>query len=300
MCTFNGESEYAIMFGPDVCGAQNRGHVIFHHNGKNFLTKKEFPVPKDTKTHLYRLTVHPDQKPIVSSWRTIGTFYAPRSIADPNAKKPAGWVDEERIVDESHKKPENYNQIPRTIPDPEATQPEDWDTEADGDWEAPREWEPKMIVNHAYKGEWKAANIPNLKSKEDPHLAHYRIGGVGLDLWQVKSGPIFDDIMVTTDKVVADKYLGQWKEKNVREKELVAEIEAKAAKEKEFKDNEEKEREVKEKAEAEGDGKAGTENTFKVAEDVEAAGGGVENKGKKKKVESDGFDELDDLDEGQS
>ncbi|KAG0340682.1 hypothetical protein BG005_003155 [Podila minutissima] len=33
---FNGESKYAIMFGPDVCGAQTRVRVIFSYKGKNF------------------------------------------------------------------------------------------------------------------------------------------------------------------------------------------------------------------------------------------------------------------------
>jgi hypothetical protein len=46
--------------------------------------------------------------------------------------------------------------------------------------------------------------------------------------------------VVTTDKAVASKYLGRWKENNVMEKELVAEIEAKAAKEKEAIDKEAK------------------------------------------------------------
>jgi calreticulin len=60
--TFNGDSKYAIMFGPDICGPQNRVHVICNHSSKKLLTKKEFLVPKDTITHLYRLTVHPNQK----------------------------------------------------------------------------------------------------------------------------------------------------------------------------------------------------------------------------------------------
>ncbi|KAG0249131.1 hypothetical protein BGZ95_007675 [Linnemannia exigua] len=94
------------MFGPDVCGAQKRVHLIFHHNGKNFLTKEEFPVPKDTKTHLYRLT-----------------------MGNPELK----------------------------------------------------DWEPNMMTNLAYKGEWKPSRIPNPAFKEDPSLEHYRTGGVGLD-----------------------------------------------------------------------------------------------------------------------
>ncbi|CAO3565724.1 unnamed protein product [Mortierella alpina] len=278
---FNGDSEYAIMFGPDVCGAQNRIHTIFNYKGKNYLTKKEFPVPRDSKTHLYRLTVHPDQKYslLVDGEVMIDhvlleehwDVYAPRTISDPNDKKPADWVDEKEIEDPSHVKPENYDSIPRYIPDPEATQPEDWDTESDGDWEAPEipnpdfeEWAPKFIPNPAYKGEWKAAEIPNPDFKEDPELAHYKIGGVGLDLWQVKSGSIFDDIVVTSDAEVADKYLSQWKQNFDKEKALVAALDEKL---KQKEENEKKEREAAQALADEAKEKAKTEEDSKDEKD---------------------------------
>ncbi|KAF9132986.1 hypothetical protein BGW39_010879 [Mortierella sp. 14UC] len=240
---FDGDSEYAIMFGPDVCGPENRVHIIFNYNGKNLLSKKLYPVPKDSKTHLYRLTVHPDQKfslmidgdvmedkvAIESNW----DVYAPRTIPNPEETKPADWVDVQQIEDPTHVKPANYDEIPRYIVDPEATQPEDWDPEADGDWEAPEiqnpdfeEFVPKFIPNPEYKGEWKASEIPNPEFKEDPELAHYKIAGAGLDLWQVKSGSIFDDIVVTTDAAVADKYLESWKTNFKTEGELVAALDA--------------------------------------------------------------------------
>lgn len=267
--TFNGESEYAIMFGPDICGADNRIHVIFNHKGKNYLTKKEFPVPRDSKTHLYRLTVHPDQKySLLIDGDTVvdkvsleehWDVYVPRTIADPNDKKPADWVDIKHIEDPTHVKPEGHDDIPRYIADSEAKQPEDWDVEADGEWEAPEianpdfeEWEAKFIDNPEYKGEWKAAEIPNPEFKEDPELAHYKIGGIGLDLWQVKSGSIFDDIIVTSDAEVADKYLSNWKSNNEKEKEIIAALDA--AKEKE-------EKEKAEAAKAEEEAKKKVEET---------------------------------------
>ncbi|KAG0219821.1 hypothetical protein BGX33_000122 [Mortierella sp. NVP41] len=240
---FDGDSEYAIMFGPDVCGPDNRIHVIFNHNGKNYLSKRQYPVPKDNKTHIYRLTVHPDQKfslavdgnvledkvALEKNW----DIYAPRTIPNPEESKPADWVDAKEIEDPTHVKPANYDDIPRYIPDPDAAQPEDWDAESDGDWEAPEiqnpEWEefvPRYIPNPEYKGEWKATDIPNPDFKEDPELAHYKIGGVGLDLWQVKSGSIFDDIIVTSDAAVADKYLENWKANFKVEGELVAALDA--------------------------------------------------------------------------
>merc|ERR1711990_1022232 len=39
---FNGDSEYNIMFGPDICGSSTeKTHVIFNYKGKNLDEKKE-------------------------------------------------------------------------------------------------------------------------------------------------------------------------------------------------------------------------------------------------------------------
>merc|ERR1712054_201765 len=37
---FEGSSEYNIMFGPDICGATKKTHVIFNYKGKNLDKKK--------------------------------------------------------------------------------------------------------------------------------------------------------------------------------------------------------------------------------------------------------------------
>ncbi|KAF9928125.1 hypothetical protein FBU30_002627 [Linnemannia zychae] len=62
-----------------------------------------------------------------------------------------------------------------------------------------------MIDIPAYKGEWKVASIPSPEFKEDPYLGYYRIGRIGSDSRQAKSGSIFDDIVVTLDASVAIK-----------------------------------------------------------------------------------------------
>lgn len=41
-------------------------------------------------------------------------------------------------------------------PDPDASKPEDWDDEMDG------EWEPPMVDNPDYKGEWQAVGQSRL------------------------------------------------------------------------------------------------------------------------------------------
>lgn len=58
---FNGDSEYFIMFGPDVCGTSTKKvHVIFNYKGKNHLIKKEITAPTDQLTHVFTLIVKAD------------------------------------------------------------------------------------------------------------------------------------------------------------------------------------------------------------------------------------------------
>merc|ERR1711881_351354 len=114
----------------------------------------------------------------------------PKKISDPEDKKPDDWVEEKRIVDKDAKKPE------------------DWDDEEDGEWEPPMinnpeykgEWKPKQIDNPAYKGEWVHPEIDNPDYAPDDTLYKFDdIGHVGFEIWQVKSGTIFDNILVTDD-----------------------------------------------------------------------------------------------------
>jgi len=59
--TFNGDSTYSIMFGPDICGSSTkRVHLIFNYKGKNHLINKNVPCESDETSHLYTLIVNPD------------------------------------------------------------------------------------------------------------------------------------------------------------------------------------------------------------------------------------------------
>merc|ERR1711942_210318 len=69
------------------------------------------------------------------------------------------------------------------------------------------EWKPKEIVNPDYKGPWVHPKIPNPEYKHDPTLYRYDdIAGLGFDLWQVKSGTIFDNILITDDVAEAEAF----------------------------------------------------------------------------------------------
>lgn len=127
-------------------------------------------------------------------------------------KKPEDWVDEKRLVDD------------------EAQKPKDWDDEEDGDWEAPMkdnpeykgDWNANRINNPAYKGFWEAKKIENPDYEDDDNLYKFAdFGFIGFDLWQVRGGTIFDNILLTDDVAEADEFAKKWKELSSHEKTKV-------------------------------------------------------------------------------
>merc|ERR1712139_442490 len=269
---FEGSSEYNIMFGPDICGSSTKKtHVIFNYKGKNLDKKKEVRCESDTLSHLYTLIVKPDntyEVQIYTNKVDSGSlsdgwdFLEPKQIRDPEEKKPADWVDEAEMDDPEDKKPEGYDDIPAKIADPKAKKPDDWDDESDGTWEAPQidnpdfkgVWKVKRIKNPAYKGVWEAKLIDNPKFVDDDKLYSYpKFSTVGIDIWQVKSGTIFDNILITDDvdyaKAHADK---TWKAQKDGEKAM----KEKADEEKRKKDEEERAKKEEERKKKEEEDKA--------------------------------------------
>jgi len=233
---YNGDSQYNIMFGPDICGATKRTHVILTYKGKNYLIKKEVRCESDQFTHLYTLTINPDNTyevlidgesvakgSIAEDWDILPS----KEIKDPAQSKPVDWVDAKKIADPEDVKPTGWDDIPKEIADPSATKPEDWDEELDGEWERPTidnpeykgEWQPKLIDNPAYKGEWVHPLIPNPDYTEEPNLYLFESNKyVGFELWQVKSGTIFDNILITDDAAEAEKWAEKTKATREAEK----------------------------------------------------------------------------------
>jgi len=216
---FGGDTQYGIMFGPDICGGTKRTHVILHSydKGEGLLIKKDVPCETDEFSHLYTLVVRPDNTfEVFVDNKSVRSgkledefdFLEPKEINDPDQSKPADWVDTPKIPDPEDVKPEGYDDIPAEIPDPDVAKPEDWDDEDDGEWEPPMidnpeykgPWRPNMIDNPDYKGPWVHPQIPNPDYKYNDKMYAVCPDGcshVGFELWQVKSGTIFDDIIVT-------------------------------------------------------------------------------------------------------
>merc|ERR1719313_1784934 len=262
---FTGDSKYNIMFGPDICGSSTKKtHVIFNYKEKNLDKKTEVRAESDTLSHLYTLIVKPDNtyevqidmnKVDSGSLSEGWAFLEPKQIRDPDEKKPSDWVDEAEIDDPNDKKPDGYDDIPAKIADPKAKKPDDWDDESDGTWEAPQ------IDNPAYKGVWKAKRIDNPKYAPDDKLYSYKsFNAVGIDVWQVKSGTIFDNILVTDDveyaKAHGDKTWKAGKDAEKAAKDKADEEKRKADEEKRKKDEEErKKKEAEDKAKKEAEKK---------------------------------------------
>merc|ERR1711871_1413867 len=220
-----GESKYNIMFGPDVCGSTKKVHAIFNYGGSNLDHKKNVMCETDQLSHLYTFIVNnkdntyevqvdgvkKESGSTLEDWPIL----KPKKINDPAISKPTDWVDTTEIPDPEDKKPEGWDDVPAQIADPEATKPEDWDDEDDGEWEAPMidnpeykgEWKAKMIKNPEYKGEWEHPQIDNPEFVDEKEPTKYgSIDYVGFDLWQVKSGDIFDNIIVTDDPAEAKAF----------------------------------------------------------------------------------------------
>ncbi|XP_039837629.1 calreticulin-like isoform X3 [Panicum virgatum] len=187
---FGGDTPYSIMFGPDICGySTKKVHAILTKDGKNHLIKKDVPCETDQLTHVYTLIIRPD---------------ATYSILIDNEEKQTGSVYEHWDI-----------LPPKKIKDPEAKKPEDWDDEEDGEWTAPTipnpeykgPWKQKKIKNPNYQGKWKAPMIDNPDFKDDPYIyAFDSLKYIGIELWQVKSGTLFDNIIITDDPALAKKF----------------------------------------------------------------------------------------------
>ncbi|XP_050280351.1 calreticulin-3-like [Quercus robur] len=122
--------------------------------------------------------------------------------------QPADWEDREYIDDPSEVKPEGYDSIPKEIPDPKAKEPHNWDDEENGAWKPPKvpnpaykgPWKPKKIKNPNYKGKWKTPWIDNPEFEDDPDVYGLKpIKYVGIEVWQVKGGSVYDNVLICDD-----------------------------------------------------------------------------------------------------
>jgi calreticulin len=172
----------------------------------------------------------------------------PATIPDKDAKKPDDWNDEDdgalpgrpaaRWTAPAHTLPARPAPAPQhCILLPSAPRAQLTSVPRcclAGEWEPPvipnpeykGEWKPKMIDNPAYKGIWVAPDIPNPAYVHDDTLYQYKdLKYVGFELWQVKAGSIFDNIIVTDSLDEAfDLAKSTWEKNKDAEKEMMEKV----------------------------------------------------------------------------
>mmetsp|Transcript_97742 Transcript_97742/g.179090 ORF Transcript_97742/g.179090 Transcript_97742/m.179090 type:complete len:394 (+) Transcript_97742:90-1271(+) len=236
---FGEPTPYNIMFGPDRCGYTSRTHLIFHHKGVNVLKKTDMMYKQQPPftSHLYRMTLYPNNTVkvdidneeayfgIISEDWDMGLA---KEIPDPESIKPDDWEEESFIDDPEEPKPEGWiDREFQRIRDPKATKPPDWDEAEDGLWEAPMitnegfrgDWSATRIKNPVFKGYWEQKKMTNPEFHHDPDIYKYKdFGFIGIDLWQMVSGTLFDNIIITDDLAEADAFAEKFKKLNELEK----------------------------------------------------------------------------------
>ncbi|XP_076889731.1 calnexin homolog isoform X2 [Bidens hawaiensis] len=203
--SFDNNSPYSIMFGPDRCASTNKVHFIINH--KNPVTGQYIEhhlispplVPSDKMSHVYTAILKPNNEVVImidgverktANFMTPEHFYPslipPKTVPDPEDRRPSDWDDVKTIFDPNVEKPDDWDEDapmyiadedavkpdgwlddePIEIDDPEAMKPEDWDDEEDGEWEVPKITNPKCEDGPGC-GEWKRPmkRNPNFKGK---------------------------------------------------------------------------------------------------------------------------------------
>ncbi|XP_054710195.1 calreticulin-like [Uloborus diversus] len=218
------KTSYLLMFGPDFCSPHvHKIHVIFNYRGKLVPMEWDIRWPYDKYSHLYTLIIYPNKRYTVKidnldvaegtledDWK----FLPPKKIENFKARKPKDWDENFEIYDPSDQKPDDWDQ-PEYIFDKKATKPDDWNEDIDGAWEPPLvknpafkgPWKPRKIRNANYKGPWIRPFIDNPDYFDDPDLYVFEeICGIGIDVWQVESGTIFDNILISDDPGEAEEH----------------------------------------------------------------------------------------------
>ncbi|CAN1268137.1 unnamed protein product, partial [Linum perenne] len=105
--------------------------------------------------------------------------------------------------------------------------PEDWDDEEDGEWIAPTMINPEFTFFHLFIHSFR---IVFAEFKDDPEIYVFpNLNYVGIELWQVKSGTLFDNVLICDDPEYAKKFAEEtWAKNKDAEKAAFDEAEKKA------------------------------------------------------------------------
>lgn len=222
---FHRDSPYLLTFGPDVCKPSTHKLLfIINRNDTNYDNHKYVDSFYDELTHAYTLIIFANRSyeirldgevAVAGLLDTDFELGGSEMMPDPDDMMPPDWDDKEMIPDPDDVKPADWDDLP-IIPDPDAEEPENWKEDVQGKWHPPLIqnprynglWKPRMIPNPNYKGGWVPRMIPNPAYFRDSGFGVFEdIAYVGIEVFQVKPGAIFDNILVTDDIEYAEKKL---------------------------------------------------------------------------------------------
>uniref|UniRef100_A0A8C9PKT5 Calreticulin-3 n=1 Tax=Spermophilus dauricus TaxID=99837 RepID=A0A8C9PKT5_SPEDA len=188
----NGKSQYYIMFGPDICGFDiKKVHVILHFKNQYHSNKKSIRCKVDGFTHLYALVLRPDLSYEV---KVDGQAIESGSIE-------YDWnLTSFRKMEESSAESKDWNQA-KDAKAQDGLKPEGIDKDI---------WLHQKMKNTNYLTQYDLSEFEN-------------IGAIGLELWQVRSGTIFDNFLITDDEEYAENFAkATWGETKGPEREMDA------------------------------------------------------------------------------
>uniref|UniRef100_A0A8C2YK98 Calreticulin-3 n=1 Tax=Chinchilla lanigera TaxID=34839 RepID=A0A8C2YK98_CHILA len=217
--TLGTKSPYYIMFGPDICGYDlMKVHVILQFKNEYHENKKSIKCKVDGFTHLYTLILRPDLSYEVKiDGQTIELGSIEYDWQLTSLRKA------ERRPRESWDSPGDWE---KHFLDAGTGKPGDWNSELDGDWPGP------MLQKPPYQDGLKPEGIDqdiwlHEKMRSTSYLTQYdlsefeNIGAIGLELWQVRSGTIFDNFLLTDDEEYAESFgKATWGQTKGPEKEM--------------------------------------------------------------------------------
>jgi calnexin len=156
-----------------------------------------------------------------------------KQIPDETATRPPDFDEREEIEDMDAEKPVDWQDTePLQVRSSTAVKPADWQDDIDGEWTPPMvpnpicekvgcgvwkrptinnpaytgRWSPPLIDNPLYIGEWKPKQIPNPAYYPVDKPALLPIVAVGLELWTMDQGVVFDNIFIGTNIPAADAF----------------------------------------------------------------------------------------------
>uniref|UniRef100_A0A5S6QV96 Calreticulin n=1 Tax=Trichuris muris TaxID=70415 RepID=A0A5S6QV96_TRIMR len=223
---FHSDSPYYIMFGPDICADAKVLRIIFNYNGTYFTWNQKVSCKAGRLTHVYTLIIHHNltydvliDLRVAKSGLLLEDFEFSDPISKPNAKT-GKLSSSEGMPPSSNLNPEAPTQgdtLDKNFEDHDVSKSSAKSCGNKNDGEKKEEKhtcsaDSQEPTTKAYKLQFMDLNF------------YKGIGALGIDVWQVKSGTIFDNILVTDDKEYAVRFakltwqLYKYPEKHMKEK----------------------------------------------------------------------------------